>query len=160
MIPFAIVLTDPVVRAYAEQRHFMLTLHLVLFVLLACALPFATQSFGMLGAVFVIVGINFLARALPLGRLVHIIGLERRDFKLLRGVGMVALAAAIAALVTALLRVSLPAWKPLAVLMVCGVCYTIVYLASVWIMKIPAPEERAILDRFLGRMGIQTQLGS
>jgi O-antigen/teichoic acid export membrane protein len=156
MVPFAMFLTDPVVRAYAQQRHFILKLHLVLFLLLTAALPFATRYFGMLGAIYVIVGINILSKIVLAGKLGRMVGLERGDFKLLRGVGMVALAAATAALVTALLRVSLPPWKPLAVLMVCGICYTIVYLASVWIMKIPAPDERALLDRFLGRMGIQT----
>ena len=64
-----------------------------------------------------------------------------------------AVAAAVAALVTALVRVSLPILKPLAVPAVCGICYTILYSAAAWFMKIPAPDERALLNRFLGALG-------
>lgn len=155
MVPFAIFLTDPMVRAYAEQRHYILKLHAVLFLLLASALPFATRSFGMLGAVLVIVGINILGKIVLTRKLGRMAGLEWRDFNLLRGLVPVVGAAAIAALVTAVVQVFLPAWKHLTVLTVCGVCYTIVYLAAVWLMRIPTPDERTMLNRLLGRAGIR-----
>lgn len=154
MVPFAIFLTDPVVRAYTEQRHYILKLHAVLFVLLLASLPFATRSFGMLGAVFVIVGINLLGKIVTAHRLARMIGLQRGDAKLLRGVGMVALAAAVAALVTALVKISLPPWKPLYVVTVCGVCYALSYLAAALLMRIPEADERALVIRFLTRAGI------
>ena len=81
MLPFAIFLTDPVVRAYAEQRHYIFKLHGALFLLLAASLlPSATRSFGMLGAIYVIVGINVLGKIILTRKLGRMVGLEWGDF--------------------------------------------------------------------------------
>jgi O-antigen/teichoic acid export membrane protein len=151
MLPFATVMIDPLVRAYADQRYYLLRFHIVLFASMVGALWFGVQRFGMLGAVGVMVGFNIVGRlwmAIHMGR---IIGVVRQDWKLLGGFAMVAIAAAAAAAVTAAVRQFLPPMKPLLTVVVSGLCYSAAYLAAVVLLKIPDAEERHLVRRFVER---------
>jgi O-antigen/teichoic acid export membrane protein len=152
LLPFATVLTDPLVRAYAEQRFFLLRYHLVLFALMVVALWLTTRRFGMLSAVFVIVATNIAGRMWMAVRMARVIGVTRQDWKLLRGYGKVGLAALFAAALTAGLRPFIPPMKPLLTVIVCGLFYSAAYLIALVLMKIPQPEERDLVVRFAGKL--------
>jgi O-antigen/teichoic acid export membrane protein len=151
MLPFATVMIDPLVRAYADQRYYLLRFHIVLFASMVVALWFGVQQFGMFGAVGVMVGLNIAGRLWLATHMGRIIGVVRQDWKLLGGFAMVAVAAAAAAAVTAAVRQFLPPMKPLLAVAVSGLCYSAAYLAAIALLKIPDAEERDLVRRFVER---------
>jgi O-antigen/teichoic acid export membrane protein len=152
MLPFATVITDPLVRAYADQRYYLLRFHIVLFAAMVVALWFGVQQFGMLGAIGVIAGITIVGRLWMAVHMGRIIGVAPQDWKLLGGFGMVAIAAAVAAAVTVVARQFLPPMKPLPAVVVSGLCYSAAYVAAAVLMKIPDPEERTLVKRLAQKL--------
>src|ERR1700722_7339552 len=129
-LPFATVMIDPLVRAYADQRYYLLRFHIVLFASMVVALWFGVQQFGMFGAVGVMVGLNIAGRLWLATHMGRIIGVVRQDWKLLGGFAMVAVAAAAAAGGEAALRQVLSPLQPLPALIVSGLCYGAAYLVA------------------------------
>ena len=140
------------VRAHSEQRYFLLRLHVILFAVIVGALWLIVPRFGMMGAVAVIVGANLSGKFWIAIRMGRVIGVARQDWKLLSGVARVAIAAAVAAMVTAAIRLGLPPMKPLFAVIVAGLFYTAAYLLAIVLMKIPDTEERGLVWRVVGRL--------
>jgi O-antigen/teichoic acid export membrane protein len=152
LLPFATVLTDPLVRAYAEQRFFMIRFHLALFAAMVIGLWLATRRFGMLSAVVVIVGVNVAGRLWIAARMARVVGVRREDWKLLEGYGKVALAAVASAVLTAGFRLLLPPLKPLLTVTVCGLFFSAAYLIALVWMNIPEPDEYDLIRRFAAKL--------
>lgn len=151
MLPLNILILDPVVRAYAGERHFVVKLHAALLVLLLAILWFATQRFGLVGAISAVVFVNFLGRLATAVRMGRVVGVERGDVWLLKDVGKVAAATIAAAAVTWLARSALAGVKPFAVLVVCGVVFSLAYLAAALLLGVPTFAERDAARRQLSR---------
>jgi hypothetical protein len=66
---------------------------------------------------------------------------------LLKDIGKLALAAAAAGLVAEGVRLLLRGAKPLVVLMVCGMVFSLVYLGAVLLAGILTPEEKDLVRR-------------
>ncbi len=151
MLPFAVLLSDHIVRAYAEYRYMVLRLHAVLLALIVVLLWPATRYFGLLGAVMVVVAAGVAGRVYLAFKMGAVIGVRRSDWRLLGGVALAALAAAAAALLTAAVRPLFLSLKPLFTLIACGACFSASYLAAVLLLKIPEPEERAMVRAAIRR---------
>jgi O-antigen/teichoic acid export membrane protein len=102
LVPLMIITCayDPVMRAHAEQRYFLLKLRCALIVLFVLCLWFAVGRFGLLGAVTTMVAVNLVDRFVIAARVKKILGLTRRDLSLLKGFAKVAMATAVAGAVT------------------------------------------------------------
>ncbi len=156
MLPLSILTLDPIVRAYAGERHFIVKLNAVLLVVLLPALWFGTQYFGLVGAIASVVTINFFVRLATAVRLARVVGVERGDAWVLKDVGKIALAALSAAVVTWFVRAALltaaGGVKPFFVLTACGAVFSLVYLAALLLVGVPTLEERATARRQLARV--------
>ena len=143
LLPFYIVMSDPVLRAYSEHRFFMLKVRAVTVALLPPALWLAMERFGLVGAVAVVVAVNLVDRLAVAAKAARVLGAGWADVALLKDTGKVALAAALAAVAAALVRAFLlTGAKPLAVLIGCGVAFGLVYLLAVVLLGAVTPGER------------------
>lgn len=153
LLPMSILLLDPLYRAYAEQRYFLIRLRIVLVLVVLILLWFGTAYFGLTGAIAAVVIANMLERVIAGIRFGRVIGVTRHDASLATDIGKIALATAGAALITAVVRAGMPGAKPIIILLVCGVVFGAVYLVGVLLLKIPSYEEKKVvidrLHRFL-----------
>ncbi|HEV8614024.1 MAG TPA: oligosaccharide flippase family protein [Methylomirabilota bacterium] len=152
LLPLSAVPYDPIVRAYANQRFFMLCLRVITFSLSAVALWFATARFGLVGAISVVVATAVVERLVIFVRLGRLLRVTRNDVVLLADTGKVALAAAAAGIITALVHPLLAETRPIVVLVVCGVVFTALYAAAIAALRILTPDERAMIGRPLATL--------
>src|ERR1044072_4017389 len=141
-LPFLVFLADPLIRAPAEHRYFLLKVRAVTIILLFAGLWFATARFGLLGAITVMACANVLDRLVEAFKAWSIVGGTRRDASLFKDVGKVALGGAIAARLAALARLVVVGARPFFVLAVCGIVFGCAYVALVWLLGVPTAGER------------------
>ena len=145
LLPMAVLLYDPLFRAYIKERFFLLRLRLVLCSILVVALWFAIRHFGLIGAISVVVLIAAAERAFTIARICRILGARWSDIKLLKDVGKVAIAAALAGGVAAFARTLMGSLKPFWVLAAGGIIFALVYAAAILAMGIMTAEEKALI---------------
>ena len=141
-LPFLILVSDPIIRAYAEHRFFLLKVRAAAVFVLFAALWFGTRYFGLVGAISAMVFMSVLDRLVEACKAWSIVGVTRRDVVLLKDVGKVGAAAAAAAALAAGVRLLMAGSRPFAVLAVCGVVFGCAYLALVWLLRVPTAQER------------------
>jgi len=152
LIPLGILLVDPIMRAYAEHRHFLLKVHGALVVCIVVALPATISRFGLVGAITVVVIANALARGVILVKAIRILPVEPSDVGLLTDVAKIAAASTAAAALTTLARYVSSSLPPLAALVVCGVCFGIAYATAALALGVLTSAERESILGYLGRM--------
>jgi O-antigen/teichoic acid export membrane protein len=100
LLPFAIFVTDPIVRSFKELgRLFLLTRILVLTCLVG-VLYFGLDSFGLRGMITTAVGAVILERCISFMLVAWKVGLKWQHLRLLRNVARTAAAAAVAGVLT------------------------------------------------------------
>lgn len=159
LIPLAIITSayDPVTRAYAELRYFLIKTRVVLLVLLLACLWFTTQRFGIIGAIASMVCVNAIERVVIARRVTQTLGLTRRDFSLFKDIGKLFLAVTASSLITALVRSLMNGAKPFSMLFFCGLTFLFVYLLMIWLIGILTPDERSMIRRWLVRLQVLSQ---
>ena len=96
LLPFAVLVLDPITRAYKEIGYFLLRLRLALFALMMPALWYAT-NFGLLETSAVVVAFALTERALSTLKIARTIDFQTTDFNLLGGALRTAFATVLAA---------------------------------------------------------------
>ena len=152
LIPLGIVLADPIMRAYAEHRHFLLKLHGTLVVSIVIALSLTLGRFGLLGAITVVVVANAAGRLATLLKAMKILHAQPRDIVLLTDVAKIAAAAVAAGALAGFARVLASGVPPLASLVICAFCYAMGYAAALIVLGVPTPDERDVVFGYLGRI--------
>ena len=149
LVPLTIITCayDPVMRAHPEHRHFLVKLRCALLGLFVICLWFVVPRFGMLGAVTAMISMNVIDRLVIAGKVKKILGLDRGHFPLLKEVGKVALAALIAAAITAGTRIAWSQARPIVAFAVCGAVFSVVYLTATLLLGVITPEERGAFWR-------------
>ena len=160
LIPLTLITSayDPVIRAYAEHRYFLLKLRGVLLVLFVLGLWLVLGRYGLIGAITVMVSVNVIDRLVIARKVKNILGVTRRDLYLLKDVGKIALASVIAAVVTIATRAFVVGAKPLVMLIICGLAFSLTYLLVVLLLGIVSQEERGAIARQLSRVSRLTSL--
>ena len=153
LLPLSLMEVDAVVRAYERHRFFLLKLQVVLSVLMVFAVWYGITRFGLIGAISAVVGINFLLRVVLAARFSRVLGANLRDLLLLKDVGKLAIASAVAGLLCLLARSLIMAsgLKPLIVMVVCFTVFAIIYLLSILLLGVPTSDEREKVRRGLER---------
>lgn len=152
----SVLLQDPLFRAYQSQRFFLIRLRIVLSGLLVAGLYFGTSRFGPAGAISAVVLVTAAERIITAIRFGRILGVNRKDVLLLKDIGKLAVAAAAAGLVTEGTRLLLSDARPLIVLMICGVVFSLVYLGAVLLAGVLTTEEKDLVRRKFGVLLPQT----
>jgi O-antigen/teichoic acid export membrane protein len=151
-----VLLQDPLFRAYKSQRFFLIRLRVILSGLLVAGLYFGTSLFGPVGAISAVVLVTVTERIVTAIRFGRILGVSRKDLGLLKDAGKLAIAAAASGLVAEGVRLLLLDAKPLVILMVCGVVFSVVYLGAVWLAGVLTPEEKDLVQRKIAVLLPQT----
>lgn len=141
LLPAGVLLLDPLFRAYAAERYFLLRLRIATVTVLVVILWLWTGRLGLTGVIAVVVSAGILERSICAVHFGRLIGVNRRDFRLLKDVGKLALASTLAALACAILRHFLLSATPFLVLAICGTAFVIVYLAAVHFLRIASVDE-------------------
>jgi O-antigen/teichoic acid export membrane protein len=158
LLPLSIFVADPIMRAYAEHRKFSPKLYLTLVVLLFLGLWAGTSRFGLMWVISMVVGVSIVGRIATWTKIGHILHIRWRDVKLLKDVGKVAIAAALAGSVISLMRSGLFGMRPLSMLVVCAAVFAVVFGAGVLLLGVPTVEERLYLRKQFARFwpGLKT----
>jgi O-antigen/teichoic acid export membrane protein len=152
LLPLAIVVNDPVLRAYPEHRHFLLKLRLALLGILLMALPAGVVRFGMEGAIGAVVMTVAIERGISTWRVARILGVRAADLRPLIDVIRIAGAAALAALAAAWLRMGLVEYSAVSVLAACAGAYFIVYIGALIGLRVPNGDEAKLAQRQWARV--------
>jgi O-antigen/teichoic acid export membrane protein len=154
LIPLAIITSacDPVMRAYAEHRFFLLKARVLLLVLLIGALWFVTGHYGMVGTIATAIGVNVIERAVTLAKVGRVLHVRRHDLRRLRDIGKLALAAVVASLMALLARAYLPTTNVFMRLLVCGAVLSATYLTILLLLGVLTDAERQAIRERIGRL--------
>ncbi|MBA3804141.1 MAG: oligosaccharide flippase family protein [Acidobacteria bacterium] len=149
LIPLCILASacDPVMRAFAEHRYFLLKARIITLSVLVLALWYGTQRFGMLGAITIAIGINVVERLIVTLKVKRHLGVTGGDLPLFKDMGKLLVAAILAGLGASAARLLLagsPAWV---VLFVCGGIFLFIYLAAIPLLGILKDEEHQMIRR-------------
>jgi len=143
LLPLNVLLLDPLFRAYQSERLFLLRLRVGIVAALMIALSLWTHRLGLLGTISLVVAAGVFERALAAIHFGRLLGVTRRDISGLRDLGSLAFASLLAALVAALFRSLLGSATPLAVLVISGTIFGVVYLTSIHFLRVLSPGEQA-----------------
>jgi O-antigen/teichoic acid export membrane protein len=154
LLPLSLFEVDAVVRAYENHRFFLVKLQVVLSVLMVFGLWYGISSFGLLGAISVVVVINFLLRVVLAARFSRVLGANLKDLLLFKDVGKLALASVFAGLLCLVVR-SLAlgnGYRPLVTLIICAGTFAAAYVPAVLLLRVPTSEERDKVRRGVERL--------
>jgi O-antigen/teichoic acid export membrane protein len=151
LLPFLIFISDPILRAYVEHRYFMLRVRAVLVVVMFLALWWCTSAFGYVGAIAVMIATHVLDRLIVTGKAWSIVKVSWSDAPLLKDLGKVAIAALASALTAGLTRAALLTLRPFFLLLICGMVFSLTYIAALFVSGAISEQERELARRYLGR---------
>jgi O-antigen/teichoic acid export membrane protein len=152
LIPLGIFVVDPIMRAHAEHRHFLVKLHGILLVCLTVALSLSIKRFGLMGAITLMVVFAYVTRAATVWKVIRILDAKRHDLVLLNDVAKIGGAAILAGLATMGARPYASGLPPLVSLAVCAAGFGIVYVTAALVFGVVDAEERAIVVKYLSRV--------
>ncbi len=171
LLPFSILIADPVVRAYEDLGAFLLRVRIVMFLVLIVGLIAGVRSFGLVGIIAIVISIRAFERLVVAYKICRRIGVTAADAARFRAVGVTAVVAAIAGAVTALthgaiadplaatVRNAAVGFLPgiaapaadfaagTAVLATSGFVFSALYVAGAWATGLIEEDERAMLRR-------------
>lgn len=151
LFPIYCLTVDPIMRAYAEHRYFLLKLRAVLLTLFVGAWLLSKDHLGLVGMGALVVGMNAAERLATAAKAARIVGATRRDAALFKDVGKVAAAVLFAALAALAARALLAGAGPALVVAACGVVFGLAYPSMLLLLGVLAPDERDSLRRGLTR---------
>jgi O-antigen/teichoic acid export membrane protein len=155
MLPFSVVVLDPLVRAYVEHRYYLLKLRALIFFVLIAGLWYGVARFGLLGAVGTVVAIGIFERLALLQKFARVLKVSRRDLPEFSDVAKLALASAAAAAAALVVRAAMSGFRPFFILAACGVVFAVAYLSAVLLLRVVNEEEfdavRAVVARLRRR---------
>ena len=154
LLPLALFEVDAVVRAYEGHRFFLLKLQIVLSVVMVFALWYGISRFGLIGAISVVVLINFVLRVVLAARFSRVLGARFHDLLLLKDVVKVAVASVVAGVVCMFVHSMMitSGARPFVVLVVCSAVFASIYLPGILLLRVPTSDEREKVRRGVGRL--------
>jgi O-antigen/teichoic acid export membrane protein len=140
LVPFSVVVLDPVTRAH-NQRFYILRMRILIFAVLVGVLWAFSAKLGLTGVIAVVVAANLCSWAMAVHRMARMLHMRLSDLHYFSGLERIALAAAVAAGVTAVVRsMALPA-SPFITLAICVPVYGAVYAGLITITGVLKSSE-------------------
>ncbi len=153
LIPAAILVFDPVARAFPSERYFLLHLKIVIFVLMCAALWFGTERLGLLGVISLVVVLSIVERVIVAARLGRTLGLNKTHIRLLDDVGKCAIAALGAGVPAYAMKKVLAGTTASAVtIAVCAATFGVAYLLLAWGLALLNEQERTFVRHMPARV--------
>jgi len=140
MLPFSILILDPVTRA-VDQRFYILGVRIVTFAIMVGVLWMYSARLGLTGVIAIVVAAYVIGWLVAVRRMAVMLHMTRADLRLFAGIERVALAAGVAALVTAAVRSLVVPAAPVIALAVCLPVFGLVYVAVIAGTGVLKPSE-------------------
>lgn len=151
LLPLGAMITDPVLRAYAEYRFVTLKVRLAMLVVLVILALLSIHYFGMVGVMLAYVFCVAVERFLLFGLSMHILGGSRRDFKAVSDVLKYLAAASLSALGVIGFKLLAVNLRPQLILFVGSAIFSVIYLAVVLVAGGIDQDERRMINRLTAR---------
>ena len=151
LLPFMIIVQDPILRAFAEHRYYLLLIRAVLVTILITILTTSLDRIGLVGAVTLVVSISLVERVLILLKTTRVLGFSLKDGRELATLSRIAAITAIAAIVAFIVRLLLLPQKPGVVLILTSAAFAGVYVALLLRAGNLQADERELTRRYWGR---------
>ena len=143
MLPLSIVMVDPVMRAYKEQRFWMLYLNGVMLFVLVIVLKFRIASLGLVGTISCVVGVQYASRLLLAFHVARFLDVTRKELPMLIDVVKIAAASAVGGLIVFITRSLVGnAQKPFFGILFSLIPFVAAYISVLMVLKVPTREER------------------
>jgi O-antigen/teichoic acid export membrane protein len=155
VIPAGVLVLDPITRAYAGQRFFLLKLRLVLFAMMMAVFALGTTRLGLLGTIVIVVAVQVIGTAATAVKLSRVMQLHAADFAPFAVLGRIVAASVAAGVVCAATRWALMPAAPFTIVVVCGVFYAGAYGAALLAARVLDRDDWAVLRGVFDR-GRQT----
>lgn len=152
LLPTVIPVTDPVFRAFAQYRFYIIYVRAVLLALLLAGLPYGTKTFGMEGAIGMVLAVMVVERAIISAKTIRILGIGRRHWPLFRGTFEALAGAAVAAVPTYFIRQWMTPYPALVSLIVCGSVYGLVYVGTLIGAGFVAGDEKKLVAGMMAKV--------
>lgn len=151
LLPFMVIVQDPILRAFAEHRYYLLALRMVLVSILFTVLTTSLERIGLLGAVSLVVAISLAERIAIILKTTRVLGFGREDARELARLGPIAAISGIAATVAIGVRFFVIGQKPLIVLAVTAAAFATVYAVLLLRTGNLQADERELANRYWRR---------
>lgn len=96
LLPFMVLISDPIVRSYKELGKFLVALRVVMFAILFSALFYGIRHFDLNGIIAITVGVKILETIIAETVIFYKIGVRRGDLRLLKNIWKTAVASVLA----------------------------------------------------------------
>jgi O-antigen/teichoic acid export membrane protein len=152
LLLFNVFINDPVLRAFAQYRYYLVILRCIIFVLLLPALFLLSRANGLEGAMAAVVGLAIAERIILLAWVNRILGATRRDYaEMARVAAPIALASAMGALAAWGVRMATPNLPPIQSLAVAGTVFALANLGATLALRILNQDEIDLIRRQMVR---------
>lgn len=150
VIPLGVIVLDPITRAFAAQRYFLLKLRVVLFALMTVTFAFGITRLGLLGTIAVVVLAQVAGMFGAAWRLSSVMRLRRRDYSVFAPLLHIAAASLAAGAVAVAARHTLLGWRPFAIVAIVAVVYALAYAVALVAARVLNGEDIAAIRGIFG----------
>jgi len=150
VIPLGVIVLDPITRAFAAQRYFLLKLRVVLFALMTATFAFGITRLGLLGTISVVVLVQAAGMIGAAWRLSSVMRLKRRDYSVFAPLLHIAAASLAAGAVAVAARHTLLGSRPFAIVSIVAVAYALAYAAALVAARVLNGEDIAAIRGIVG----------
>jgi hypothetical protein len=150
VIPLGVIVLDPITRAYAGQRFFLLKLRLVLFALMTTTFALGIRRLGLLGTITVVVLVQAAGTIGAAWRLSSVMRLKRRDYAVFASLMHIAAASLAAGGVAIAVRHALLGWRPLAIVSIAALANALAYALALVAARVLDSEDLAAIRGICG----------
>lgn len=160
LIPLMVLMMDPVLRAFADHRRFTLEVNAAALGLEVVALWILVPPFGMIGAIASVMATYGMARVLSAWKVARLLDVRGRDYRQFRTLAPVAAASLLSGTAAWGVRALLAGSAPVAILLVCGTLFAVLYAALIYWFGGLGEAERELLRKYQSRWLPSTAVSS
>jgi O-antigen/teichoic acid export membrane protein len=146
ILPFGVIVMDPVTRAH-DERYFFLRLRLLLFATSTTVLALWSRELGLVGVIGAVVTAYLAGWCVSAIRMGRLLGMTRSDPRLFADLAWIGGAAGLAGVGAALVRADLSGLPPFVSILACGAAFAPVYVGAVLLARVVRPGEVRTLWR-------------
>jgi O-antigen/teichoic acid export membrane protein len=153
LLPTIIPVTDPIFRAFAQYRYYIVRVRAVLLAILVALLFAISTRFGMAGAIGAVLAVTAVERTLICWKSARILEMKPADWRQFSGTLTTGISAAAAAAPALLVRHFVVAhYPPLVTLLLCGAVYVAAYAGVLVAFGFIEADEKAMITGLAAKL--------
>ena len=150
MLPFSVFVNDPVLRAFAEHRYFLVILRIVSVILLVPGLWLFSKTFGLIGAMIGVVAFSIAERGILVFWVSRILSASRLEFIALgRAAGRIGASVIVATILGYATGAIFHGHSAFALLAIVGIVFSVTYFGAMIMCGALHPDELMLVRQFV-----------